>query len=65
MKRWDVKNEVYVENKKIDDFLNEIIAISKKHGLSIYDDEQNGIVITKYDDEYSEYLLDANDATNW
>ena len=64
MKRWNTTNRKNETNKKIDDYLNEIIEISKKHGFSIsHQDRHGSFEIRKYDQSLTEWLLGANDTS--
>lgn len=58
--RWS--HDKYVELKKVDDFLNEIIEVSKKHGMSISHEDGHGsfIVILNKDDDCYSWLFNAN-----
>lgn len=52
----------YKENKKVDDFLYDVIEISKKHGLSIsHEDSQGAFIIEKYSDENIEWIQNSFD----
>jgi len=63
MKRWNGHD--HVENKRIDDFLNEVIVVCKNHGLSIsHEDGHGAFVICDYDDSDSRWLMDALDKTS-
>lgn len=62
MKRFNNKIKAYVENKEVDSFINEIISVCKKHGMSIsHEDSHGGFIIVKYKDSYAEWFLNAHD----
>jgi hypothetical protein len=53
-----------IENKKIDNSLNDIKEVCKKHGLSIsHEDGQGGFIIDHYSDKDIEWLFQASDKT--
>lgn len=64
MKRWDdrlSKMNKEIENKKVDNFLEDIIKICKKHNLSIsHEDNGGSFIIEDYDIELSQWLLAAS-----
>lgn len=65
MKRWNTKSKEEIENKSIDNFLNEIMEICKKYNFSISHEDSNGAFqIIKWDEEYGEWLSGAHDSTN-
>ena len=62
MKRWNGKD--FSENKKVDDFLNEIKEVCKKHGFSISHEDGHGCFeVEKYSDKNIEWLFEAGDRT--
>lgn len=64
MKRYSIKYKKYIENNKIDKFLEEIESISKKYDLSIsHEDTQGGFEIEKYKESNIDWLKSASDAT--
>jgi hypothetical protein len=51
-------------SKRADDFLKEIIEVSKKHGLSICHEDRHGeFQIKKYEGRWTKWLLEAADET--
>jgi hypothetical protein len=64
VKRWDVVKNENVENPKIDAFLDEVIAVCRKHGLSItHEDGHGSFEVSPFKEDYAEWLLCANDST--
>jgi len=64
MERWNIKNGCDKENTNIDAFIEEIIEISKKHGLSIsHEDTYGAFTVEKYSEDNAEWLRGAHDAT--
>ena len=64
MKRWKSSFQEVMENKAIDIFLTEIIAVSKKHGFSIsHEDGQGAFMVTEYTEGNSLWLWNAQDDT--
>lgn len=62
MKRWNVAKSVEIENPKIDAFIAEVIAVSKKHGLSIgHEDSHGAFVVEVFSDSNADWLLHAHD----
>jgi len=46
-----------IDNKKEKAFINEIIEVSKKHGLSLgHEDMQGNFQVTRYDDRKIKWL---------
>lgn len=49
------------EDQQIDNFLNDIVQVCRKYGLSIsHEDEHGSFIVTDYDKTYSEWLLAAS-----
>lgn len=64
MKRWNSATSGYVENAKVDAFLEEIVAVCQKHGMSIsHEDGHGSFLIEKYSEMTRDWLLDAHDET--
>ncbi len=60
MKRWDAKQNKYVENEQVDNFLREIASVCKKHRFSIsHEDIHGAFVIKEYDETNIDWLLGA------
>jgi hypothetical protein len=65
MKRWNIDKELFNENKNIDEFIDEINEVCKKHDLSIsHEDCEGSFVIKKYSDLNIAWLREANDDTD-
>jgi hypothetical protein len=63
-KRWSVVRGEEIENPKIDAFIQEVIAIEHKHGLSIaHEDYHGAFVIQEASAENERWLNDAMDGT--
>lgn len=64
MKRWNIAESRMIESEKVDAFLNELIAVSKKHGLCIgHEDIHGSFLVHEYTEENAEWLLAASDDT--
>jgi len=64
MKRWSRKNSDYIQNDKIDKFIEDIKAVCKKHDLSIsHEDCQGSFKIEPFSDDNIEWLQNATDDT--
>jgi hypothetical protein len=64
MERWSYKYKELKENKDIDVFLEEIIGVYKKHGLSIgHEDYHGGFKIHNFNESNADWILSAMDAT--
>lgn len=58
--RWDIEKGKEVADKRIDDFLQEIASVCKRHGFSIsHEDEHGAFVIEAYDEAKIEWLMGA------
>jgi len=65
MKRWTLADDKDLENERIDKFLEEIIEVSRRHGLSLsHEDRQGKFVVQKYSQDNAEWLIGADDDTN-
>jgi hypothetical protein len=63
MIRYNTATGQYVQSDKQDAFLNEIIEVCKKHGMSIsHQDNQGSFLITKFNHKDKEWLLKARDS---
>jgi hypothetical protein len=71
--RWSMFTNTFAkENKEIDLFIQEILALCKKHGFSIaHEDTHGSFVIEKYNDYDSEWfeaaminIKEENDGSN-
>ncbi len=50
-----------VESAEVDAFIEEVIAVSKKHGFSIgHEDGHGAFVISRYSEDDSDWLRDAS-----
>ncbi len=60
MERYSIKRGKKVEEENVDKFLQEVVELSKKHGLSIsHDDCYGNFVVSKYDHDDIEWILSA------
>ena len=58
MKRWNGIEDI--EMPKVDAFIEEVIALGKKHNLSIaHEDEHGGFIICKYSKLYADWFREA------
>lgn len=64
MKRWSHKKGDYIENAKIDAFIEEIIKVCKKHKFSIgHEDGHGAFEIEKFSESNAGWLRNAHDLT--
>jgi hypothetical protein len=64
MERWSSRKGDKIENKKIDAFIEEVIAVSKKHGFSIsHEDGHGAFEIEKFSESNASWLRHAADET--
>jgi len=62
MKRWSATKGMDIENARIDKFLEEVIEVSKRHGLSLsHEDRHGAFVVEKYSHDNADWLLGAFD----
>lgn len=62
MKRWSVKEQKETEPPEIDAFIEEIVSVYRKHGLSIsHEDGHGAFVIESFDETNVEWLERAVD----
>jgi hypothetical protein len=62
MERWVKKKQKHLEVPDVDAFLAEIVAVCRKHKLSLlHQDPQGAFVVDQYDERWTEWLMDAND----
>lgn len=62
--RWHRYRCGTVQNAKVDAFLAEVAEVSKRHGLSIYFNTQNGeIGVNEFDANDIDALMAADDCT--
>jgi len=65
VKRWNRKKGMDTENPKIDAFLEDVIAVCRKHGLTIsHEDTHGAFVIEVASEDSGEWLLHAVDDTD-
>lgn len=61
MKRWNTLEGKFVERPDIDAFLEEVIAVCKKHGLSIaHEETERSFTVEQYSDKTADWLRIAN-----
>jgi hypothetical protein len=64
MKRYNITTKDERRNRKVDAFLEEIIGVCKKHGLSISHEEHYGpFEIEVFSADNEKWLRSADDAT--
>jgi len=64
MKRWKNGIDEMIENKAIDDFLDDIVAICVKHNLTIsHEDHGGAFVVEKFNSNNIKWIKDAFDNT--
>lgn len=62
MERWVPKKGKFVEEKKVDDFILEVIEVCKKHKMSIgHEDPHGSFVVHKFSQKSAEWLMEAED----
>jgi hypothetical protein len=60
-KRWSCEKRDYVENKKIDSFMEDLFKLYEKHDLSIsHEDGHGGFIIEKMSDENVRWISYAS-----
>jgi hypothetical protein len=60
VERWGVETGKKVENEQVDKFLQEIVSVCKKYGLSIsHEDTHGSFIIEAYDESNIEWLMSA------
>jgi hypothetical protein len=65
MKRFNVKKGIHCRNKSIDAFLDEVLAVCKKHGYSIsHEDRHGAFEIETYNFDLHRWLKVAHDRTS-
>lgn len=64
MERYSRKQSKSVNNKAIDEFIEEVLSVCRKHGLSIgHEDSQGSFIILNYDEVFSQWFQAADDDT--
>lgn len=64
IKRWHPASGKHIENPAIDAFLEEVIAVCKKHNLSLsHEDGHGAFEVEPFDESYSAWLMGAHDAS--
>jgi len=65
MQRWINRSSTLGENPKVDAFLAELVAVCRKHNLSVsHEDYQGGFEVAAFSEKNVAWLLDAADATD-
>jgi DUF4097 and DUF4098 domain-containing protein YvlB len=60
-KRWSCEKKDYVENKKIDSFMEDLFKLYKKHDLSIsHEDGHGAFIIEKMSDDDVKWMSAAH-----
>jgi hypothetical protein len=63
-KRWKLRDNIYVVNPAIDEFIAEIEAVCRKYNLSISHEDMHGaFIVEKLAERNIEWLKDAFDGT--
>ncbi len=63
MKRWNNAARDHIQSKSADDFLEEVIGVCRKHGISIgHEDNQGAFEIRTFSEDDAEWLMGAADA---
>lgn len=63
-KRWDSNNSCEIENRAIDAFLAEVLAVCGRHGFSIaHEDSHGGFLIVDLSESANKHLAEAMDCT--
>lgn len=58
--RWSKTQGEFLEIPRIDAFLEDVIAVCKKHGLSIeHEDNHGSFIVTEYYEPSSDWLREA------
>lgn len=64
LQRWGVAQGRYVESPKVDAFLQEVIEVCAKHGLSLtHEDGQGAFGVIELDEDAINWLRQAHDCT--
>lgn len=64
MERWIEIKQKGGENSKIDAFLEDVVSVCRKHGLSIeHEDAHGGFEVTKFNRDAVDWLLAASDCS--
>jgi len=64
MKRWNGRKAQYVENRAIDAFIEELLAVCRKHGLCIaHEDSHGAFIIENLKETRVNWLRAAHDET--
>jgi len=65
MKRWNLQKKKNIENKKVDEFLDEILAVFKKHNMSLaHEDAEGSFMVENYNSENIDWISTAIDNTS-
>ena len=64
MNRWSNKESKSIENTKVDEFLNDVVLVCKKHNMAIsHEDTHGGFEIVTLENGDIAWLLQASDHT--
>jgi len=64
MKRWNSTLGAEVESRTVDAYLGEVVAVGRRHGLSLgHEDRHGAFVVRPRDAQLEERLLRAQDGT--
>lgn len=61
MERYNRNTKTSAANPKVEKFIDELIAVCKKHGLSLsHEDTQGAFIVEPYSDSNIQWLNDAS-----
>ena len=64
MKRWNTRDNRNEESPKIDAFLEEVIEVCRKHGMSIsHEDGHGSFLVVPFSDGDADCLMHADNST--
>jgi hypothetical protein len=65
MKRFNLKHDDERRNRRVDAFIEAVLAVCKQHGLSIsHEDCHGAFIVVDYAEEFDKWLRDAQDGTD-
>jgi len=57
---WKLGTTLWLKDEKVDEFLQAIVEVCRKHGYSLsHEDTQGGFIVEKYNEANIEWLMDA------
>lgn len=64
MIRWNISTHSNGEKPKVDAFIEELIEVSKRHGLSLaHEDNHGAFIVEKFSEANAQWLMDAHEDT--